>query len=172
MSKAKETPISEIVGMTHEEACNDGNSWNLFDWFCETKSLAGRSKRLLGALRAIVKTDTSLFDPERTYVFFKNNCPCSGGLYDDLRICDIKTGKVLFNVCPKDPWYGYRPRVAFDAEDADRWENPLVFGSMKDVREWFRNPAAFKVSVSKERVRTGKYDVHAAEIHLCAKAAV
>ena len=71
-----------------------------------------------------MKTDTSLFDPERTYVFFKNNCPCSGGLYDDLRICDIKTGKVLFNVCPKNPWYGYRPCVAFDAEDADRWENP------------------------------------------------
>lgn len=55
MSKARETPISEIVGMTHEEACNDGNSWNFFDWFCETKSLAGRSKRLLGALRAIVQ---------------------------------------------------------------------------------------------------------------------
>lgn len=171
MSKAKETPISKIVTMTHEEACNDANSWNFYDWFSETRALKAKSKSLLGTLRGIVKTGTKLFDPEKTYVFFKNNCPCTGGLYDDLRICDIESGEVLYNVCPKNPRYGYRPVVAFSAEDADRWENPLVFESMKDMREWFRNPAAFKVSVSKERIRTGKYDVHTAEVHLCTKAA-
>jgi hypothetical protein len=180
MSKAKETPISKIVTMTHEEACNDANSWNFVQrrQFLEllrlvlgdARALKAKSKSLLGTLRGIVKTGTKLFDPEKTYVFFKNNSPCAGGLYDDLRICDIESGKVLYSVCPKNPWYGYRPVVAFSAEDADRWKNPLVFESMKDMREWFREPAAFKVSVSKEHIRTGKYDVHTTEVHLCTKA--
>lgn len=38
MSKAKETPISKIVTMTHEEVCDDANSWNFYDWFSETRA--------------------------------------------------------------------------------------------------------------------------------------
>ena len=40
-------------------------------------------------------------DLDSTYVFFKNNCPMDGPLYDDFRICDIESGNVLYTVTPK-----------------------------------------------------------------------
>jgi len=35
------------------------------------------------------------------YVFFKNNCPMSGPLYDSFSICDCKSGDVLYWVTGK-----------------------------------------------------------------------
>ena len=35
------------------------------------------------------------------YVFFKNNCPVNGPLYDDFRICDVESGNVIYTVIPK-----------------------------------------------------------------------
>ena len=40
-------------------------------------------------------------DLDSTYVFFKNNCPLGGPLYDDFRICDVESGNVLYTVTPK-----------------------------------------------------------------------
>jgi len=70
-----------------------------YDWFCgdeslmnKTKVLARRLKRLLGSKK---------IDLDNHYVFFKNNCPLHGRLYDDFRICDGETGDVLYTVTPK-----------------------------------------------------------------------
>lgn len=143
----KEIPLSKLVKMTQDEIAKADRCQLFYDWFCKDASLPGKSKRLMASVRAIVKTGTKMFDPDKTYVFFKNNCPCEGGLYDDLRICDIESGDVLFNVCPSDPWCGNRPRVAFDSDDGkDRWSDPLVFDSMKDLKAWFKDPTRFETS--------------------------
>jgi hypothetical protein len=148
----KEIPLSKLVKMTQDEIAKADRCQLFYDWFCKDTSLPGKSKRLMSTVRAIVKTGTKLFDPNKTYVFFKNNCPCSGGLYDDLRICDIESGDVLFNVCPSDPWCGYQPRVAFESDDGvDRWANPLVFETMKDLRAWFKDPSRFETVKVKMR---------------------
>ena len=123
----KEIPLSELVNMTYEEIHKKDPFDLFYDWFAKDSSLPGKARRLLASTRAIVKTGTKAFDPKKTYVFFKNNCPCCGPLYDDLRICDIESGDVLFNVCPSKKavyWHG-------------NWDGE-VFESMKELRDWFR----------------------------------
>lgn len=136
---SKEIPLSKLVKMSYDEIHEKDKFDLFFDWWCDDKALPNKSRRLMASVRSIVKTGTKMFDPDKTYVFFKNNYPCVGGLYDDLRICDIKTGAVLFNVCPRDPHSKNKPSVCFEG----CWEHPIVFDSMKDVKAWFKDPNMF-----------------------------
>lgn len=68
--------------------CND-----FYDWFCSDFSLESRAKKLKGVAKALVKKLN--LDPNKVYVFFKNNCPMSGPLYDSVSICDIESGNVI-----------------------------------------------------------------------------
>lgn len=62
-----------------------------YDWFCSDVALSGR----LNKMASIVK---KLKDSEKVYVWFKNNCPMVGPLYDDFRIADIENGETLYTI--------------------------------------------------------------------------
>lgn len=70
-----------------------------YDWFCKDSSLARKTSALGKKLKQI--SSSKKFDLDKTYVFFKNNCPLNGKLYDDFRICDIESGDVLYTIVPK-----------------------------------------------------------------------
>jgi hypothetical protein len=76
-------------------------SWcyNFYDWFCKEKALKAKSEKLFKMVKRWVKKRNT--DTDKVYVFFKNNCPMNGPLYDDFRICDLETGDVIWNVTPK-----------------------------------------------------------------------
>jgi hypothetical protein len=82
---------------------SEGNfNWcfNFYDWFCRDSSLENKAKRLFPMVEKFIKFHPEI-DTKSTYVFFKNNCPMAGPLYDDFRICDMETGDVIWTVVPK-----------------------------------------------------------------------
>ncbi len=72
---------------------------NFYDWFCSDSALERKAIKLMNQVKRWVKFRNT--DTDKVYVFFKNNCPMVGPLYDDFRICDRETGNVIWTVTPK-----------------------------------------------------------------------
>jgi hypothetical protein len=82
-----------------EEHCH-----GFFDWFCQDKALPDRAKKLQARVRNFLKQMEAKGRPvdlDRHYVFFKNNCPFRGYLYDSFSICNLEEGEVRYWVAPK-----------------------------------------------------------------------
>lgn len=108
------------------------NLW--YDWFCRESSLERKGAALLKKLKVIASSNK--FDNDKCYVFFKNNCPCVGSLYDDFRICDKETGDVLYTVIPKSGYKCDEGRAqVYSPENGFR--EPIVEGTWRDVKNWF-----------------------------------
>jgi len=70
-----------------------------YDWFCTDKGLPTRAKRLQSNVRSFLKAMDQKGKPvdlDKHYVFFKNNCPMSGPLYDSFSVCNIEEDNVAF----------------------------------------------------------------------------
>lgn len=107
-----------------------------YDWFCRDSSLMSKGRSLLTKLARIVKVNNGKFNPEKTYVFFKNNCPCVGKLYDDFRICDIESGDVIYTVIPN---YRGSGKAELWGRVNDFKEPILENCSWKDIVEYFKS---------------------------------
>lgn len=107
-----------------------------YDWFCRETSLKRKGEALLKKLKAIASSNK--FDNDKCYVFFKNNCPCVGNLYDDFRICDKETGDVLYCVIPKSGHKCDEGRAQVFGVDND-FDEPIVEGTWREVKAWFLN---------------------------------
>ena len=77
-------------------------SWcyNFYDWFCSDRVLKSKATKLFNQTKRFLKANPQI-DANTHYVFFKNNCPGCGPLYDDFRICDIENGNVQYTVTHK-----------------------------------------------------------------------
>lgn len=105
-----------------------------YDWFCRSTSLAKKTEFL--GMKVVQLSKSPKVNLDTMYVFFKNNCPMAGRLYDDFRICSIETGDVIYTITPS---CGHRSNL----NHAEVWgrENdfaaPLVSGKWSDVKKFF-----------------------------------
>ena len=102
-----------------------------YDWFCQDHALAGRLKKIGRVVMGI--TDPFILD--NYYVWFKNNCPLSGPLYDDVRFEPLsgERGGKYFVISLDSPhermkWALVTERYGFDAPEFD----------CRDIREMIR----------------------------------
>ena len=76
---------------------DQNDCFNFYDWFCKDAALERKANILFPKVKKFIEsTQVDILD---TYVFFKNNCPGAGPLYDDFRICNEK--EVIYTVIPK-----------------------------------------------------------------------
>lgn len=127
----KNDTISTILASENYDVMN---LW--YDWFCRETSLVNKGAKLMQKLRAIASSPK--FDNDKTYVFFKNNCPCVGSLYDDFRICDKETGDVLYTIVPSSGHKCEKGKALVYGVDND-FAEPLVCGTWREVKAWFLN---------------------------------
>jgi hypothetical protein len=127
--------ISEFLtnpqtGSFDVEGSFDSGVW--YDWFCADKSLVNRGKSLATKFKAIA--NSAKFNNEDCYIFFKNNCPMSGPLYDSFTICDIHSGDVLYWVTPKS---GHTGLAEVYGRDGSGQFGAVIKGTWKDVKSFF-----------------------------------
>lgn len=67
-----------------------------WDWFCKDSSLRYKTYEMGNIIRQF--KDGGKVDLDNTYVWFKNNCPLNGPLYDDFRIASLEDGEVQFTI--------------------------------------------------------------------------
>jgi hypothetical protein len=104
-----------------------------YDWFCRDTSLAQKTKRMGNIVKQITKGGK--VDLEKNYVWFKNNCPLNGNLYDDFRIADMETRNVIFTIqidccCNEKRYTVYGNRNDFK-------EPMFETDSSKELVKWF-----------------------------------
>ena len=126
----------------------DGGSYHFYDWWCSGKSLQGKAMRLVKKLKRIV--DSPKIDGEKQYVFFKNNCPMNGRLYDDFRICDIKTGAVVYTIVPKSGHESANGLGEVWGKEND-FKEAIMTGTWSEIVAWFKD-AEPKISETKRSV--------------------
>tara|TARA_R110000765_G_scaffold24838_2_gene61912 strand:- start:675 stop:1073 length:399 start_codon:yes stop_codon:yes gene_type:complete len=104
------------------DGSKDSGCFVFYDWFCRDSSLKNKSIKLFKQVKLFVKMKD--VDLDNTYVFFKNNCPVGGSLYDDFRICNYDSGNVIYSVTSKS---GHTGEAELWGKD-NNFEEPIKTG--------------------------------------------
>lgn len=105
-----------------------------YDWFCRDTSLKSKTQTLGKKMLQLMKSDK--IDTDKQYVWFKNNCPMYGRLYDDFRIADMETGEVIYTIIPSSGLESEKGQAQVWGREND-FQEPLVAGTWKDVKAFF-----------------------------------
>lgn len=111
-----------------------------YDWFCKDSSLASKTKKMGNIIRQVKRGGKVNLDD--WYVWFKNNCPLNGPLYDDFRFASLETGDVQFTIQINCCWNKHRYAVYGRTPDGEgHWDEPLFESdSLKDLVKWLNSP--------------------------------
>lgn len=111
-----------------------------YDWFCKDSTLKNKTYKM-GRIIEKVKAGGKV-DLDNWYVWFKNNCPLNGPLYDDFRFADRKTGNVQFTIQINCCWNKSRYAVYGRTPDGmGHWEEPLFeCNDSRILVNWLNSP--------------------------------
>lgn len=108
-----------------------------WDWFCKDTSLKNKTNKMGNIIKRI--KDGGRINLDTSYVWFKNNCPCSGPLYDDFRFADIETRDVLYTIVIDDKRSDYKYEVwGMDNKFSDML---IGFDAKEELIDWLNSAA-------------------------------
>lgn len=98
--------INQVIA--NPELLNHDGCWSFYDWFCKTSSLKRQALSFIPKLKFLVNME--ILDGDTTCVWFKNNWPCTGSLYTDMRFSSLPTSE-------DDTYFGgIAPSLGYDDE--------------------------------------------------------
>ena len=111
-----------------------------WDWFCRDSSLARKTKTM-GSIVKQVK-DGGKVDLDNFYVWFKNNCPLNGPLYDDFRFANLEDGEVQLTIQINCCWNQKRYAVFGRKEIGGEFSQEPLFesDSSRELVKWLNTP--------------------------------
>ena len=114
------------------------------DWFCDENELERRTHILAEPLMRLKDSSKLLLD--KSFVWFMNRSTAEGGLYDDVKISDLDTGKVLYSITHNEPYDDDKPlwKVYAICEGEIGEEGSMEFSSYSffstdDLIEWLND---------------------------------
>jgi hypothetical protein len=127
---------------------NSDDCFNFYDWFCSEHTLKRRMMSLVPKLKFLVKE--GIIDGDSHYVWFKNNSPMSGSLYDDMRISRIDNDEEFRGgFCPTS---GHRTRMKC---------NVWTLGNNEEfVKREFKSWSEFKREVKTNETLRNELSAH------------
>jgi hypothetical protein len=135
--KSMAQQISDFIcGKYDDESVDTQIKAGWYDWFCKDYMLPGKTHSLYKKVISIAKSKK--FDPDKVYIFFKNNCPVNGKLYDSFSICSMRTGEVLFWITPKQGHSCYDCEAQVCGPE-NGFGEPLAKGNWQDIETFFLN---------------------------------
>ena len=131
---------SFVLGDFDSEDINTQIKAGWYDWFCKDSSLARKTKRMGNIISKLREGGKVNF--KNWYVWFKNNCPLNGPLYDDFRLADLETGEVQFTIQLDCCWNKKKYAVYGRTPDGEFHSDEPLFetDSVRELINWFNKP--------------------------------
>jgi len=125
------------------------------DWFCEDTELKQKLDAMFPLLKQIVYSQKINIDT--MYVFFKNNCPGTGDLYDDFRISEISNDDVVYTITPSCGHERTKGQASIWGRE-NGFEKPIITGTWEDVSNYFApDVITFEAAVQKRNEARKKH---------------
>lgn len=147
--ETKETTQKSIKDFLENPIINSDSCFNFYDWFCKDSSLEKRMLKLIPTVKFLVKYQ--IINPDTTYVWFKNNCPVDGQLYDDIRFSTIKDNAYLGGICPRSGhnavnkktsiwFYNDSKFTTLEFDNLSEFKKEIKKGELKELKHmWIEN---------------------------------
>ena len=114
-----------------------------YDWFCKDSSLVNKTKKMGNIIKQV--KDGGKVNLKDWYVWFKNNCPLNGPLYDDFRFARLETGDVQLTIQIDCCWNNHRFSVwGRRSVDSEFEHEKALFetDSQRELVKWLNTPWA------------------------------